>query len=91
MVGVMGLSSNGLGFKTPDNRPIHCMVLLATPSSDRDRHIEVLASLAHTIGSEHDLREALFDSQTPADAYEILHGDETEGFNRFLDLMDEVD
>ncbi len=50
MVGVMGLSKDGLPFDTPDDRPVHCMVLLGTSPEQRDRHLQVLAVLARTVG-----------------------------------------
>ena len=85
MVGVMGLSREGLPFETPDGRPIHCMVLLATPRGQRDRHLEVLAALARTLATDPSLQHQLYNAGSPAHAYEILHGEETEDFNYFLE------
>ena len=85
MVGVMGLSSEGLRFETPDGRPVHCMVLLATPDSERDRHLQVLASLARSIGKDENFQEMLFHADTPAHAYEVLHDEEAESFNYFME------
>jgi mannitol/fructose-specific phosphotransferase system IIA component (Ntr-type) len=85
MVGVMGLSRAGLAFETPDERPIHCMVLLATPRGQRDRHLEVLAALARTLATDPSLQHQLYNASSPAHAYEILHGEETEDFNYFLE------
>ena len=34
------------------------------------------------------LADQLFRAKSPAHAYEILHGDEAEGFNYFLDDAD---
>lgn len=85
MVGVMGLSREGLDFETPDGRPVHCMVLLATPDNERDRHLQVLGSLAASIGRETSLKAQLFHAKSPAHAYDILHDDEAESFNYFLE------
>jgi mannitol/fructose-specific phosphotransferase system IIA component (Ntr-type) len=85
MVGVMGLSRTGLHFETPDDRPIHCMVLLATPRGQRDRHLEVLAALARTLATDPSLQHQLYNAGSPAHAYEILHGEENEDFNYFLE------
>ena len=85
MVGVMGLSREGLAIPTPDGHPVHCMVLLATPVGERDRHLEVLAALARTLGSDLALQQQLYNVDTPAHASEILHGEEAEDFNYFLD------
>ena len=84
MVGVMGLSRRGLAFPTPDGRPVHCVLLLATPAGERDRHLEVLATMARTLGSDPVLQQELYAATTAAHAYEILHGEQTEDFNVFL-------
>ena len=84
MVGVMALSRIGLPFETPDNVPIHCIVLLATPAGEHDRHLQVLAALARTFGGDPALQEQLFNARSAAHAYEILYGEESEDFNYFL-------
>ncbi len=83
--GAMGISREGLGFETPDGRPVHCMVVLATPVTERDRHLEVLAALARAIGSDPSIQRQLFDAKSPAHAYEILHAEESEDFNYWLE------
>jgi len=85
MVGVMALSKSGLHFDTPDGKPVRCLVLLATPPGDRKRHLEVLATLARIIGTDPVIGERLIGAKSPAHAYEILHGEETEDFNYFLE------
>jgi mannitol/fructose-specific phosphotransferase system IIA component (Ntr-type) len=85
MVGVMALSRQGLGFETPDGRPVHCMVLLGTAPDERDRHLQVLAALARTVGTDRAFQDQLFESKSPAHAYELLHGEESEDFNYFMD------
>jgi Kef-type K+ transport system membrane component KefB/mannitol/fructose-specific phosphotransferase system IIA component (Ntr-type) len=85
MAGVMALSRAGLDFDTPDGRPVHCMVLLGTAPEERDRHLQVLAALARTVGTDRAFQDQLFDSKSPAHAYELLHGEESEDFNYFMD------
>jgi len=85
MLGVMGISSEGLGFETPDGKPVHCMVLLATPANERARHLEVLGVLAGTVGMDEALQAQLFHAKSPAHAYEILHDEDAESFNYFLE------
>ncbi|MBW2272351.1 MAG: cation:proton antiporter [Deltaproteobacteria bacterium] len=85
MVGVMALSRDGLDIETPDHRPVHCMVLLGTAEAERDRHLQVLASLARTVGIDITFQEQLFDAKSAAHAYELLHGEESEDFNYFLE------
>ncbi len=85
IVGAMGISQKGLNFDTPDGRPVHCMVVLATPPTKRDQHLEVLAALARAIGTDPVVQHALFNVDTPGHAYEILHAGESEDFNYFLE------
>ena len=85
MVGVMALSRDGLGFETPDGRPVHCMVLLGTAPEERARHLQVLAALARTVGTDRAMQDQLFDSKSAAHAYELLHGEESEDFNYFME------
>ena len=88
MVGVMALSRDGLAFDTPDGRPVHCMVLLGTSPEERDRHLQVLATLARTVGLGPDFQDQLFRASSPAHASELLHGEEFEDFNYFLESPD---
>lgn len=87
--GVLGISSEGLPFRTPDGRPVHAVLLLATPQTSRQRHLEILAAFANAITSEGHLREQLYHAGTAAHAYEILHAEESEDFNYYLE--DEVE
>jgi mannitol/fructose-specific phosphotransferase system IIA component (Ntr-type) len=89
LVGVMGISRDGLSFDTPDGLPVHCVVLLATPAQARGRHLEVLAAFAQVI-KDRNIRQQLYRAKSPAHAYELLHADEeSEDFNYFLDEDEE--
>jgi fructose PTS system EIIBC or EIIC component len=88
MLGVLGISRKGLDFQTPDGEPIKYMVLLVTPQSQRDRHLQVLAAIAHSIGHDPALGKALIDARTPAHAYDVLHNEASEDFNYFLEDPD---
>jgi len=88
MVGVMALSREGIPFDTPDGRPVHCMVLLGTAPDERDRHLQVLAALARTVGTDLDFQDRLFNAKSAAHACELLHGEESEDFNYFLEAPD---
>lgn len=85
IAGVIGISKEGLLFDTPDGRPVHCMVLLATPHSMRDRHLEVLAALARTIGTDRNLQAQLFAAKSPAHVCEVLRHETFEDLNIYLD------
>lgn len=85
LYGVMALSQQGLDFETPDGRPVHCLVLLAAPPDQRQRHLEVLATLARVAGDDPEIQDRLFNARSPAHAYDILHEKEAVQFNYFLD------
>ena len=85
MVGVMGITRKGLDLSTPDGRKVHCMALLGTSENERDRHLQVLATLARTVGMDTAFQDRLFSATSPAHAAEILHGEDSERFNYFLE------
>lgn len=87
--GVMALNRDGLPFNTPDGVPLHCILLLGTPPSQKDRHLEVLAAFARCIGADRYIQRQLYHAYSPAHAYEILHADEAEDFNYFLETAAE--
>ena len=83
--GVLGISSKGLNIPTPDGRPIHAALLLATPNSDRNRHLEILAAFATAITRDVNLREQLYHARSAAHAYDILHATDAEDINYFIE------
>lgn len=89
--GVLGISSQGLNLGAPDGRPVHTVLLLATPSDERGRHLEVLSAFAKAITQDVNLREQLYHARSAAHAYEILHADDAQDINYFLeDAMERV-
>ncbi|MEZ6025430.1 MAG: PTS sugar transporter subunit IIA [Planctomycetota bacterium] len=85
LVGAMGISRDGLPFQTPDGHPVHCMVLLAIPADQMGRHLEVLTALARAATSDRGVQQQLYHAKSPAHAYEVLHAEESEDFNSFLE------
>jgi len=86
IVGAIGINREGLDFDTPDGMPVHCMVLLGTTESLCDRHLEVLGALARAVSTSHqDLGYELFHAKSPAHVYQLLHAEDAEDFNYFLD------
>ncbi len=67
IMGAMGISREGIDMDTPDGVPIHCIVMLATPSGARDRHLEVLSALALAlaIGSDHTIQSSFITRPAP--------------------------
>ena len=83
--GVLGISSKGLRLGAPDGRPVHAVLLLATPETDRKRHLEVLAAFATAITRDVNLREQLYHARSAAHAYDVLHADEAADLNYDLE------
>ena len=91
MEGVLGINTKGLPFRTPDDRPVHAVLLLATPENERERHLEILSAFAHLITHDENLCEQLYHARSAAHAYSVLHADEAEEINYFLEeAMEEV-
>ena len=88
--GVLGINVDGLNFKTPDNRPVHAVLLLATPEKERQRHLEILSAFARLITHDENLCEQLYHARSAAHAYNILHAEDAEDINYYLeDVMDQ--
>lgn len=85
ITGILGISSKGLDLGAPDGRPVHAVLLLATPEADRQRHLEVLAAFATAITRDVNLREQLYHARSAAYAYDVLHAEEAEDINYFLE------
>ena len=85
ITGILGISSEGLQMGAPDGKPIHAVLLLATPQADRKRHLEVLAAFARVITANVNLREQLYHARSAAHAYDVLHAEEAEDINYFLE------
>ncbi len=83
--GVLGLSSEGLELGAYDGRPVHAILLLAAPEGDRQRHLQILAAFASALTKDPSLREQLYNARSAAHAYEVLHANESEHLNYFLD------
>ena len=84
ITGVLGISSKGLELGAPDG-PVHAVLLLATPEHDRTRHLEVLAAFATAITRDVNIREQLYHARSAAHAYEVLHHEDAEDLNYFLE------
>ena len=86
IIGAMGISRKGLHLDSPDNKPVHCMVLIITPTSMPERHLEVLQALSASIGRDRSIQQQLYHIDSPAHADELLHLDQQfEDWNYYLD------
>ena len=64
--------------------PVHCMIPLVTPPTQRDRHLEVLAALTRAIGRDPNVQSQLYTARSPAHAYEAIHAEQAEDINYYL-------
>ena len=53
--------------------------------TERKRHLEVLAAFARAITRDVNLREQLYHARSAAHAYDVLHAEEAEDINYFID------
>jgi len=83
--GVLGLSAKGIDLNAPDGRLIHAVLLLATPESQRERHLEILAAFASAITRDANFSEQLYHARSAAHAYDVLHHEDQEDLNYFLE------
>lgn len=83
--GVLGISREGLNLDAPDDRPVHAVLLLATPEHERRKHLEILAAFATAITRDVNFREQLYHARSAAHAYDVLHADDAQDLNYFLE------
>ena len=72
MKGVLAISDKGFDFETPDGEPLHCILLLAFPESERPRRLRILTQFAAVLGHDAEIRERLFTARSAAEVYEVL-------------------
>ncbi len=86
IIGAMGINRTGLALDAIDNRPVHCMVLIITPTSMPERHLEVLQALSLSIGRDRYIQQQLYHIDSPGHADELIHLDQQfEDWNYYLD------
>lgn len=68
----VGISPDGIDFQTLDNKPVHILVLFATPAGSDKEYLRLLAKVMLSL-RDRELFHALMACQTPDDVYEILN------------------
>ena len=81
LLGVMAISEKGWAFPTPDDEPVHCIVLLATPKGAAAHHLAVLAALARLFLLAPELKGRLVAASSPNGVHEILASEEAGELN----------
>ncbi|MCF7912380.1 MAG: cation:proton antiporter [Candidatus Cloacimonetes bacterium] len=85
IMGVIGISSTGIEFDSIDDRPVHIIIMIATPRENYNLHLNVLAHVARIFGHQPLIREKLINANSPAEVYEILQTEEVERLNPFFE------
>ena len=81
--GVLALAHPAVDFGAPDNKPARLIILIITPKNHHDRHLQVIAAIAKMVQQEN-IRDAIMNSRSAAEIYEIINSEEAETFNYFL-------
>jgi PTS system fructose-specific IIC component len=87
--GVLGISRRGVDWGRPDGKPVHIVVLIATPKDHEAKHLQVLASLAAMVSDEA-IRSRLIAAVNANDAWEIIEAEENRNYNYFIEEESEV-
>lgn len=69
----VGIAPHGVDFDTLDNRPVHVLVLFATPANSDKEYLRLLAQVMLSLRNR-DLFDALVACQTRDEVYQILNG-----------------
>ena len=82
--GMLAVCTPGVDFESQvDDKPAEIIVMLATPESQREAHLEILSVLGRML-SDKRIREQILKANCAASIYEIIHSEEAETFNYFL-------
>jgi PTS system fructose-specific IIC component len=82
--GVLGICRQGLDWGARDGKPVHIIVLIATPKDHEAKHLQVLASLTAMVSDEA-IRSRLIAAVNANDAWEIIEAEENRNYNYFIE------
>jgi fructose-specific phosphotransferase system IIA component len=77
LVMAMGISHKGIDFQSIDGKPVHIIVLLASPMDRTGPHIQALAQISRLMLDE-EFRNKLQNAQSAQELYELINEKETE-------------
>lgn len=77
LVMAMGVSRSGVDFQSIDNKPVHIVVLLASPIDRTGPHIQALARISRLMLDE-DFKNKLQNSSSAEELYELINNKESE-------------
>lgn len=83
--GVIGVSTQGIEFNSMDGKPVHIIIMIATPRENYDLHLQVLANISKIFGSHPHIKEDIINCRKPEEVFEILQAEEVELLNPFFE------
>ncbi len=83
--GVIAISKKGIDFNSLDNKPVHIIILIATPEDHYELHLQVLANVAKIFGKNPEIKRKIINAKSAAEVYEILQSADTETLNPFFE------
>ncbi len=83
--GVIGISKEGIDFESVDKKPVHLIVLIATPQAHYEQHLRVLAAVAKIFGQNPELMEQILAAKNAAEVHEFLQSGDVDAVNVYLD------
>ncbi|MGE3954813.1 MAG: cation:proton antiporter [Parachlamydiales bacterium] len=85
IMGVMGILRDGVDWQARDGRPVHMVVLLATPPGQERRHLKVIATITRLFRRRSVEERGIHLAHTPAEVYEALTDGEFESLNQVVE------
>jgi fructose-specific phosphotransferase system IIA component len=77
LVMAMGVSRSGVDFQSIDGKPVHIVVLLASPTDRTGPHIQALARISRLLLDE-EFKNKLQNSSSAEELYELISNKESE-------------
>jgi len=82
--GVIGVSKKGFNYETHDGKPIKFIIMFATPEGYHELHLEILAAISRYFMDTF-LEEKIYRADSSAKIIEILHSEEHDDLNYFIE------
>ena len=83
--GVIGVSRKGIDFDSLDGKPVHIVILVATPRANYDMHLQVLANIAKIFGHNPQIKDQIIKAKSSEEVFEILQAEEIENLNPYFE------
>lgn len=72
VLGVVGISRQGVAWDAPDGEAVHICVLVITPENHAEQHLRVLAGLAGIFGGHPELKDAILRAGSATEVFALL-------------------